>query len=96
MIFPRLGTFAFLALGTFLGVVASGCYDESDACTDYCEMAAGCLDCGGNISLDQCRDECVALSISQQRALSNCAKDCPNVLACQQMVGFPPPSPCVY
>lgn len=93
---PRLSITALLALTTVLAPGLTACYDESDACRDYCVMAADCLDCGGNISLDQCQDDCVNLSISQQRALANCAKDCPNVLACQQMVGFPPPSPCVY
>lgn len=87
---------SFVALLTASGAGAAGCYDESDACRDYCEMAADCLDCGGNISLDQCRDECVALSFDQQKALADCARDCPNVYACQQMVGFSPPSPCVY
>jgi len=85
-----------LALGA-LGGLATGCDDESDYCRAYCEMAADCLDCGGaGADIKKCENECVDLSFSEQKALSNCAKDCGNVLACRQIAGFIPPTPCEY
>ncbi len=76
---------------------AAGCYDESDACRDYCDRAAGCLSCGATTeSLKRCQDECVALSIPQQRDLANCAKDCANFAACGSIVDTTPPNPCSY
>jgi hypothetical protein len=75
---------------------ASGCYDVSDACRDYCVMAADCLDCGGAVDVAGCQDECEGLSFDQQKALATCADDCANVSACRSMVGFMPPNPCAY
>lgn len=91
-----LAPVALVALFPLMALSQGGCYDDSDACRDFCEMAANCLHCGGNVSLTQCKDECVALSIDQKKALATCAKDCPNMYACEQMVGFPPPNPCEY
>ena len=96
MTIRSLVTLVALLLAVGLGGASTGCTDESDACKAYCARAAECLDCGGNISLAQCQQACVDLSFDQQRKLADCAKDCPNVYACQQMVGFPPPTPCVY
>ena len=86
-----------LFLVLFLAILpAGGCYDISDACRDYCEMAADCLDCGGAVDVSGCQSECEGLSISQQKALATCADDCANISACRDMVGFMPPTPCVY
>jgi hypothetical protein len=85
-----------LLLGALL-LAAPGCYDESDACRDYCHQAAHCLNCSATTeSLDRCQDECIALTISEQKALANCAKDCANFFACPSIVGFTPPNPCDY
>lgn len=87
----------FLSLGILAALLwaAPGCYDESDACRDYCTRAATCLSCGATTeSLDRCQDECISHTISEQKALANCAKDCPNFAACPSIVGFTPPSPC--
>jgi len=93
----RNGTFVMLGLVAALLLAAPGCYDESDACRDYCYMAADCLNCPRTTaSLDRCQDECIALTIPQQKELGNCAKDCANVFACPSMVSFTPPSPCDY
>ena len=96
MSLQRFATVALLTLLPALSLGQASCYGEADACRDFCEMAANCLDCGGNISLDQCKNECLSLSINQKKALANCAKDCLNIYACEQMVGFRPPNPCVY
>lgn len=79
-----------------LGVAISGCFDESDACRAYCEKAAECLDCGGNVSLEQCQNDCMDLSIDQKKKLGDCATDCANIYACRDLTGFQPPTPCVY
>ncbi len=88
-----------LTLATLMALCAgglAGCDDESDYCLAYCEKAAECLDCGGSVDLDRCQDECVDLTIAQQKKLANCAKDCENILACRQIAGFMPPTPCDY
>lgn len=88
---PLLGLLGALILAT------PGCYDESDACRDYCHKAADCIGCGATTaSLQACQDECVALTIAQQKDLGNCAKECATILSCPQMVDFTPPNPCDY
>lgn len=89
--------FAMLGLLGTLLLAAPGCYDESDACRDYCHRAAGCLGCGATTeSLKRCQSECIARTISEQKQLANCAKDCANYAACGSIVGFTPPNPCDY
>ncbi len=91
LLLPVLGLLASLLVTT------PGCYDESDACRDYCDQAAQCMGCGSTTeSLARCRDECVAHTIAEQKALANCAKDCANFAACPAIVGFTPPNPCDY
>ena len=91
----RMFVFSAVLCGV-LGALSAGCFDESDACRAYCEKAAECLDCGGNISLDQCQNQCLDLSIDEKKALGDCATDCPNIYACRDLTGFQPPTPCVY
>ncbi len=89
-----------LVLAGLLGTVLlsiPGCYDESDACRDYCDQAVQCLGCPATTaSLERCQNECIAHTISEQKELANCAKDCANFAACPSIVGFTPPSPCDY
>ncbi len=88
---------ALLGLLAALVLAVPACYDESDACRDYCNQAAGCLSCGATTeSLNRCQDECISHTISEQKALANCAKDCANFAACPSIVGFTPPNPCDY
>ncbi len=90
-------TIALLSLLALLTLTAPACYDESDACRDYCNQAASCLSCGATTeSLNRCQDECIALTIPQQKDLANCAKDCANFAACGSIVGGNPPNPCDY
>lgn len=90
-------SFAMLGLLVAILCAGPGCYDESDACRDYCSQAADCLNCPATTaSLERCQNECIDHTISEQKELVNCTKDCANFAACPSIVGFTPPNPCDY
>ncbi|MFH2010578.1 MAG: hypothetical protein ABI333_28515 [bacterium] len=93
----RRGLFALLSALTLLLTAGPGCYDEAGACMDYCRQAAACLTCPyTDDSLKRCQQECMDLSISEQKKLPRCTDECSNYFACDDLVGFTAPRPCDY
>lgn len=93
----KIRVLSLLLVSVWLLAFTPGCFDESDACKAYCNEAAACLACGAtSASLARCKSECEELSISDQKELPNCTKDCANYHSCRDLVGFVPPNPCDY
>jgi len=78
----------------FTGVFYS-CSSETDYCKAYCQKAGECIECGGEIDMDGCIDECKSLDTDTQKKLVNCYKgDCENIFICDEIIGTKKPSPC--
>ena len=72
-----------------------GCTSETDYCRAYCQRAGECLNCGGDIDIDGCIDECKDLDRDTQEDLVNCYKgECENIFICDEIIGQESPSPC--
>ena len=78
-----------------LSTLQAGCTDDQDLCHVFCDKAASCLGCGGTTAdIDQCRQQCVSLSIDEKKSLSDCAQDCYNIRACPALAAHPKLNPC--
>ena len=80
----------FMLLGLF-----AGCTSETDYCRAFCQRAGECENCGGNVDIDGCIEECKDLPRETQEKLVDCYKgDCENIFMCEDIIGTQRPSPC--
>jgi len=95
MIFRTMALTLLFAGMVTLSCFQPGCTDDQDLCHVFCDKAASCLGCGGATAhIDQCRQQCVSLSIDEKKGLSDCAQDCYNIRACPALTAHPQLNPC--
>jgi hypothetical protein len=78
------------------------CTNEIDYCRAFCQKAGTCYDCGGEVDMDGCINECKSLDTSIQKKLVDCydvdEQDCSQMFLCSEIIdeldATSIPSPC--
>jgi len=89
----KFATLLFVISFSFL--FFSSCTSETDYCRAFCQKAGECENCGGNVDINGCIDECKTLDTETQKKLVDCYKgECENIFICNDIIGTQRPSPC--